>query len=93
MHSLDGLREVLGARDGETVHEAAERVVRERDAAIGTVRCWCAPVIVDEVPVGVAPCHRHSDGDWNFDGFVNGKAQWSKWTTNGAPIGISVRSE
>lgn len=33
MHSLDALRETLGARDGETVYEAAERVVRERDEA------------------------------------------------------------
>jgi hypothetical protein len=31
MHNLDGLRATLGCRDGETVFEAAERVVRERD--------------------------------------------------------------
>ncbi len=31
MYNLDGLRQTLGCRDGETVFEAAERVVRERD--------------------------------------------------------------
>jgi hypothetical protein len=34
VHNLDGLRATLGAAHGETVYEAAERVVRERDAAL-----------------------------------------------------------
>ena len=60
MTNGDRLREVLGCAWGETVYEAAERVVRERDAALGAAKSEMARWAMEAHGKAVAEAHAKS---------------------------------